>query len=495
MKPASLTLFELINTLSSSEKRYLKLGFTDKKSEHLKLFDAIVKQQQYDEEALKKQYSESRFAKNLPVYKAYLYKYILNKLDGFHEKGEAASVFECIRFAELLMQKKLVKQAAGQLKKAQKLALKFGLSDMLLVVTRMQQEILAQGNRFDFTKSSNLYQLRNSALSQLNLNNEYTRLFSEISNIQIRIQKAQKPEDFQVLEQWRAHPLLQKQPDDLYLPDRVLLLKSMAVYHFTRDEANEASQFNKKILELLERESGFNKKYPEQYLSALNNFIIDQLSLKNIPAFEEGLNRLEQVPDNPAFAQVKNIKPRMFHQRYLLFFNYCFAERDYAKATLEMYSFEIDLERFKDKLPFHQRLTLHYLAGVLCFGARQFGEAQKWLFPILQETSEDVVPEIFRHARMLNLLVHFELGHFEYLESLLLSTQRMLLKKRQMSSAEKMLLRFLKKSTLMPGRKVMSEERAKLKLRLEELAIQPKRERLFEYIHLVEWIEAVSEKY
>ncbi|KAA3632059.1 MAG: hypothetical protein DWQ02_15345 [Bacteroidetes bacterium] len=488
MKSSSPALFELIKSLTSSEKRYLKLGISGKQPEHLKLFDAIVRLENYDEAVLKKQNEGSRFAQNLPIYKTYLYQYILNRLAQFYENSESAEVFECIRFAEVLVEKKLIDQAAKQLRKGEKLAAKYDLPDMYLLVSKMQREILSQSTKMSFERNEALYRLRQQALDELALNNEYSRLFSEISSLQIKIQKANSPEDIEALEQWKQQTLLTKQETDLSVPNRILLLKSMAIYHFTRNEPDKASDYNKKILNLLEKESWFNKKHPEQYLSALNNYIIDQLTLMNIPAFEEGLKRLEQVPDNPAFAKIKNIKSRMFHQRYLLYFNYCYSAKDYNRAMAEMAEFEKGLQNFEGQLKFHQKLTLHYLAGVLSFGAGQYLEAQNWLFPILQETKAEIVPEVFRHARILNLLVHFELGNFEYLESLLLSTQRLLMKRGSMSSTEKALWQFLKKTTAFPNRRTLSKEAEILRIKYETIGTQAEGRRLFEYIPLMEWL-------
>ena len=58
MKTPSKNLFNLIKTLTKSEKRYFKIEASkhggDKKNHYVKLFDAIEAMNEYDEEALKK---------------------------------------------------------------------------------------------------------------------------------------------------------------------------------------------------------------------------------------------------------------------------------------------------------------------------------------------------------------------------------------------------------------------------------------------------------
>ena len=115
MKPPSSFLFDLIKSLTKSEKRYLKLGLSGTQAEHVKLFDAIVRQEHYDEEILKAEYGGNAFVQNLPVYKNYLYRFILNRLSQYHQKSESAEIFEKVRFAEILTEKKLTHQAKRQL--------------------------------------------------------------------------------------------------------------------------------------------------------------------------------------------------------------------------------------------------------------------------------------------------------------------------------------------------------------------------------------------
>ena len=73
MKPSN-NLFLLIKSMTMSEKRFFKLysssGSGDKI--YLKLFDALEKQQQYDEASIKKIFGREAFIKQLTFTKNYL---------------------------------------------------------------------------------------------------------------------------------------------------------------------------------------------------------------------------------------------------------------------------------------------------------------------------------------------------------------------------------------------------------------------------------------
>ena len=73
MKP-SAELFDLVKSLSKSEKRFFKLSSSLQTGEknYLQIFDAIEKQSSYDEAALKKQFAKETFVKHFPSEKNHL---------------------------------------------------------------------------------------------------------------------------------------------------------------------------------------------------------------------------------------------------------------------------------------------------------------------------------------------------------------------------------------------------------------------------------------
>ena len=75
-------LFQLVQSLSRGEhqqfKRRASLASGEKK--YLLLYEAIRKQEIYDEEALREEFKSEAFTRNFPSIKHYLYKIILESL-------------------------------------------------------------------------------------------------------------------------------------------------------------------------------------------------------------------------------------------------------------------------------------------------------------------------------------------------------------------------------------------------------------------------------
>ncbi|MGZ6555019.1 MAG: hypothetical protein ACXVDV_20715, partial [Bacteroidia bacterium] len=83
-------LFQLINTLSKNEKGYFKKyaakHVIGEQNNYIRLFDAIEKQNEYDEEKIKKIFKAETFIKHLPSEKNYLYWMIIKSLMEYHSE-------------------------------------------------------------------------------------------------------------------------------------------------------------------------------------------------------------------------------------------------------------------------------------------------------------------------------------------------------------------------------------------------------------------------
>ncbi len=145
-------LFELVKSLSKSEKRYFKifskLHVKGDQNNYIKIFDVIEKQEHYDEEKIKLYFkNDKQILKTFTFNKHYLYKLILKSLNSFHSKSRVSfTVEEDLRSAQILFQKELYKSALKILHKSEKLCIKHELFLKLLEVKRLEQKIVRKGN-------------------------------------------------------------------------------------------------------------------------------------------------------------------------------------------------------------------------------------------------------------------------------------------------------------------------------------------------------------
>ena len=92
---SSHTLYDLISSMTMSEKRYFKL-FSSRhvigdSNDYIHLFNAIDKQKVYSEDKLRK----ASFVKNLSQEKNYLYRLVLKSLNAYHSNEAAQDYLTC----------------------------------------------------------------------------------------------------------------------------------------------------------------------------------------------------------------------------------------------------------------------------------------------------------------------------------------------------------------------------------------------------------------
>ena len=126
---------------------------------------------------------------------------------------------------------------------------------------------------------------------------------------------------------------------------------------------------------------------------------------------------------------------------------------------------------------------MHYII----FHNDQYERALYWNNLILNDSKEDVVKEIFYFARILNLLIHYELGNFTLLTSLLLSTPKYLKNRRALYVTEKTLFRFLGALLSSTDKKTKRTLIVNFKSEIEELFEQSSERRVFNYLDLRLW--------
>ena len=124
MKPSS-DLFKLIKSLTKSEKRFFKLSSSLQSGDknYLKLFDAIEKQNTYDEAAIKEQFKNETFINHLPSEKNHLHRLILKSLRIYNGENSINSILQdSIKNIEILYEKALYSECSKILVKAKKTA-------------------------------------------------------------------------------------------------------------------------------------------------------------------------------------------------------------------------------------------------------------------------------------------------------------------------------------------------------------------------------------
>ncbi len=491
MKTPSTFLYDLVHSLSKSEKRYIKVQAGSGDKDYLRLMDALLIQRVYDEEKLVRKYEGANFIKHLSVNKRYLYDLILKSLVRFGQKSLEDKVFEKMSAANILMEKNMFQAAFNELRKGRKVAERYELFELQFMLDGIEKNLLSQRNFKNKDKDTlhHIYNAEMYNLEQLKNTTEYWYLFQQLVQFQMQFQKIQTEEQKRYIKTIVEAPKFKEESLATNFKSKVYYFQANATYQFMIGNVQEAYKINGRFLELMENHPHFLNIYAERYLATINNMLIDSLMIGKYDVLEEGINRLSTTTKRPEFRTIKNIEARVFRQRYLLLINWSLSQKDFRKALDWIPEIEEGLNTFGKKIEKHHRITFYYLCAYLLFLNGKYEQALEWNYRIIDEPKQDVVKEIFYFARVLNLLLHYELGNHTLLESLLLSTPKYLRSKREIYETEKALFRFLRKIIHSINRKEEEKLKADFKSEILELAQIPKEKRVFNYLDLRLWIE------
>ncbi len=143
-KKSNSALFDLIKSMTPTEKRYFNLNHatnTDKVYGYVFLFSLIEKMKIYDEDKLKKQLEkEKKETKNLGFRKNHLYKLLLESLSKlYRNSGSEEEVVTLIQQTKILLDKRLFSQAEKLIRKADKICEKYDLIEYQILLMKWRK--------------------------------------------------------------------------------------------------------------------------------------------------------------------------------------------------------------------------------------------------------------------------------------------------------------------------------------------------------------------
>ena len=484
MKMSSPDLFELVQSLTPSERRHFSLRIGEKDLHYGLLFRSLLEMPVFDEGSLLRELRKKGGGKNLSVAKRHLYFLLLDDLLAARSRSIEDEVRRACDHIRILRAKGLAEQARKLLRRNKKKAHEFELYRPLLDLIELEKMML--GNRSEEKELERLYREEAGCLEKLGNTNAYWRLATQIGRLQRQYQKMPGEAQQKALDALNRDPLLSQLDQATTLQSKIYFLRAKSTYYFTVGQPEEAYLLNEQLLHLLENSPSFLKQFPEIYLHTFNNFLIDSLLLQRFEALALGLEKLSSLSGKPAFRQIKDLEAQLFRQRYLLEINWQLSTGNIEKAVALISGIERGLERFGARLLKPHRVTLEYLLAYLSLLDGRHDRSAHWISRLLQE-KEDVVLEVFQFTRILNLLLHFDLGNWEHLSYLILSTRRYLRQRRALYRTETALLQFLQRSINLPA----AERRLLRQAFVQEvgaLAEHPEEKRFFNYIDLKVWV-------
>lgn len=493
MKP-SVELFKLIRSLSKSEKRFFKLSSSLQAGEknYIKIFDFIDAQKEYDEETLKKEFKDEVFVKHLSSEKNYLYKLILKSLRSFYSEESPGSILKQeIKNIEILFSKALYKECEKYIQRAKALArsiedfyywneiiswekwlIEDGLQETLNEV--VLEELILEEEKV-------VEKLRNLA--------EYQIIYSKINNIFrsggfIR----NKKEESQVADIANYHLISGK--------NTALSVRATSMCYYikglcaaTNRNYEDSYLYFNKTRDVLDKNPIIKADLATRYIQGLTHLLRCYIDGEQFQNAELLILDLRALREEKGFKSISS-DIRILSNSYLMELLLLQRQGRFQETIELIKKINAFINEYEDTLTKEQRILFTYYKSVSYFAIGEFKTSLSFINEILNDNEKFVRQDIFSFARIFNLVLHFELGNYDFTEYAVKSVNRYLTKRERDYEAETLLISYIRKlsKNSTPNKQLVIFQNLKDELLI--LFNDRHEQAILEYFNLNAWIQS-----
>lgn len=436
-------LHELLHNLTAAEKRYVKI-FASKhnlrrQSSYLRLFDALLSVSEYNKAALKNLLPN---IDSLSADKAYLHSFVLKAMRSFHEeKTVDTQLRELMISSSFLYEKRLYSQALRLLGKAKKLAQQYDKSTMLL-------EILFLQSRNVIEKQSQkqkilLDEIHNQAALTLQQLNEEWPLIRRQQSIFLLFRsryQLRSPEMRSLLDEVCPPGALSKVTPPIRFTPAYYYYFSTALYYQCQGKLAESADAYEQLLQLWERHPHKQEEASMQHKKNLSNYLSVCLSLGRFERFPVIMKQIVSIPCSNPEEEAEQFQNVRFTELQYLINTDGFDRLDELTNIIQA-----GLIRYRTKINKARELAFYHNISIAYFLLHKWSEATKWIEKILRIDRTEHRTDIQNFARVLRLVLLYEMNKHDLLEYELINTERFLRSKKSWFLFESTIVRHLKK--------------------------------------------------
>ncbi len=406
-------LFYLIKSLSKSEKRHFKLQHHRSNSNYLRLFDAIDKQQIYDEQRIKDQFANERFTKQLHSSKNHLRQLIYQSLRQYHKTISIdAQVKDLLRTVEILYQKELLQHAEQELNKAHRLAVDYELDVIIIEIKRWQRILLQARQPNHHAAIKDLLDQESTLVENLQRNFQQWQLIIQ------SIGGGDKAMLKRLSEQ-----IKQTNHEKLSVHAKVLHACTQAHLSLYKNDVNSVTNVLNDAIQAMQNAAHLLHEKPQPYVALINNLAyfhaITQEHEKALSLLDLALKLFEESQSgNNNKLLVKEIA-----RSHLVELDIYLQHESPEEYLTKIQANTQFCKNHQHQLPDDYKVRFYYQLGLLYFKLNNDRQALHWLGKLISCKASTYL-ELHFNGRLLNLMIHARLKNYIALGYFATNTRR-----------------------------------------------------------------------
>lgn len=434
-------LFDLVKSLSKSEKRFFKLTVSSDPNAATisKLFDELEAATAEDLQKPGKSLAKLIKTKNSIED---TFNVILKSQRTFYaESISAYRIKDEISNLRNLFDKAQYKQCRKMLNKLKEESYKEESYSFILEIISIEKHLLDIENKFgiNFTSLDTLIKEEQELIDKSKNIGEFTQAFSKVNYLVRQNMVAKTAKEFEAYDKMLNSPLLKNR-------DKCLSKKAEVLYHHTRalcfskkrDNHARKSEFSA-MIELMDKNPFLINEYPKRYLSATNNVLSVEIELSHYATAEKLIEKFKTLEKHPAF-NTTDLQLKIFtsttNAQLLIY-----TDGGRTDKAIPVVKHIIDqIEIYKDKINKEELLIYYYNFANLYIYSGNYQEASKYLNLLLSENDMHLRQDLQCFSRLQNIILHYELNKIPQLKYIIKTARDFYKNQKFQFKMEKMVL-------------------------------------------------------
>ena len=435
-------LFYLIKSLTKNELSTFRNSVSNKKN-YMELFNAIERQDSYNENEIKELFKNRKFIRQLHVTKNYLIKQILKSLRNDNADFSInIKLNNLLSEIELLFQRELFDQCSFLIEKSIKIANEHEKNSYLVILLNWKSKINIQYKNVSDTRIhvEETIQQQRKYLKNALIENEYWKLTF------LQFDYFSKSSDEK--KNFYNNRLLSNADLAKTLRSKINFYHINYVNATTSGQPEKALEYLNRLIEILESHPSRIIEEPSSYITTLNNKVSLLLNIKQYDQIPETLEKIRSIPEKFNLHQKENIAVRLNLRTYNIELEMYRDIKDYIKAEKLIQEIEYFIKSNQKSITDDYIVIFYYQFAYIFFMINKYDNALSWTNKIFQGDFDKIRTDLFTYARFLNLMIHYELDNNIVLKYAVDATRKYLKRKRTLLHFEKVLLKFFTKISM-----------------------------------------------
>ncbi|MEO5946562.1 MAG: hypothetical protein ABIP79_07065 [Chitinophagaceae bacterium] len=460
MKTASDSLWQLIRSLKSAEKTYLKRNYffkkPDSKQLYLKLFDAIAKQKVYDETALITKFSPAITKKNIAFQKHYLQSLVGEAIAEYDSRNTIGhDLYNQILLIRVLRKRGLIDGANALWKKAVTKARASEMYPILtMLITEFEKMILSGSSETSYEDLHSVFKGRtityNEYAEMITLRDIYTEVLLLKRKSHFDIEDDLKERIIFLLEVVNKTNI-KKHVKSFWFRHYYRLSKATILYLL--NDINNAMPLLKEARDDWEKNTQYITKDGEFYIELL--YMINYAGILHgdyqfvVNSFNSPLNNIIDDPLQRAnFEAIKYLALNKIYNKT--------AKYDYVNKLVQY--MKTKYRHWEPLLNADLNRTLNFSLGIACFVLEQYNDALYFVKRGNTYFRDGTRQEHSAIAHILLLLITFSMDNDRLFEAEYRATYTYFYKRKKKHPFETVLVQCLKRSFYLTDKKAKIKE-------------------------------------